>query len=126
MLKLVRCNVTYEYCNSSRAIIKKTIQSNTLKNTVSKSRNKPVVEIGQFSILVLQKMFLEWVASWTGEKAQGKHHSKRTQNLHLERTLQTKQSNYSFYFSAYVCMFEEGTKIHLYYHLQTASQMKSK
>lgn len=68
MLNPVKCHVTYEYGNSSRAITKKTMQSNTLKNTVSKSRNKPVVEIGQFSILVLWRVPLEWGPAELGRK----------------------------------------------------------
>lgn len=63
MLKPVRCDVTYEYCDSSRAITKKTIQTHTLEDAVSKLRNKPVVEIGTFSILELWKVLLERVAS---------------------------------------------------------------
>lgn len=38
----------------SRATTKKTMQRDTLKNTMNKSRNKPVGEIRQFSILVLE------------------------------------------------------------------------
>lgn len=39
----------------SRVTTKKTMQRDTLKNTMNKSRNRPVGKIRQFSILVLEE-----------------------------------------------------------------------
>lgn len=41
----VNCDVTYDNCKTSKATTKKTIQRDTLKSTINKSRNKPVSKI---------------------------------------------------------------------------------
>lgn len=51
----VICDVTEEYAKTFRTTTKKTIQRDTLKNTMNISRNKSVGEMRQFSTLMLEQ-----------------------------------------------------------------------
>lgn len=121
MLKPVRCDVTYEYCNSSRAITKKTIQTHTLEDAVSKLRSKPVVEIGALESAPRVSGQLNW------GKSSRLNTIAREHSIFIWEELYRLSSPTIASTSLHMCMCLAGeAKIHLYYHLQTASQMKGK